>query len=404
MNLLIITSHLPYPLNSGGNQAQFHFIEYMRDKININILYNENKINSPHYLSKLQLLWPNVHFFPYNWKKGKKRNITLIKKLERKLDKFFFKENLYTDFLPFEELNSDFFNFVLKTIRVQNINLIEIDFNDYLPLIEILPDNIKTVFVQHEIQFIRNFSSLKDNTPEQKFIYENKKNLEIAYMNKFTSVITLTDIDKNKLINNQVTVPIYTSPACVSSKIVESKHTYTDRNLVFIGGKKNYPNYHGILWFLENVWNILQQRNEKITLSIIGKWDTKEQKSLSLKYKNIFFLGFVEELEEVLNNSIMIVPILIGSGMRMKIIEAANHSCPFVTTTVGVEGLQFKDQEDCFITDKAEDFANNILKLLCSEQLQQQQANNIKDIYNQKYSINILGEKRLSTLNLIANE
>ena len=71
---------------------------------------------------------------------------------------------------------------------------------------------------------------------------------------------------------------------------------------------------------------------------------------------------------------------------------------------MGVEGLQFKDQEDCFITDKAEDFANNILKLLCSEQLQQQQANNIKDIYNQKYSINILGEKRLSTLNLIANE
>ena len=100
----------------------------------------------------------------------------------------------------------------------------------------------------------------------------------------------------------------------------------------------------------------------------------------------------------------MIVPILIGSGMRMKIVEAANHSCPFVTTTIGVEGLYFKDQEECFIADTPIEFAQNILKLLSNRELQMKQAKAIKKRFEENYSIQILGQKRFSILNSIYNE
>ena len=131
---------------------------------------------------------------------------------------------------------------------------------------------------------------------------------------------------------------------------------------------------------------------------------SKRAKKISSQYTGVNFLGFVQDLNEVLNNSIMIVPILIGSGMRMKIVEAANHSCPFVTTTVGVEGLDFKNQEECFIADKPEDFANNIIKLLSDKQLQIEQAKAIKEKFEKKYSIQVLGKKRFFILNSIYHE
>lgn len=404
MNLLIITSHLPYPLNSGGNQAQFHFIEYMKNSININILYNENRINSANNQKKLQQLWPNVKFFPYNWKEKKDKYNIIIKKITKSIDKKIFKGKLQTELLPFEEFCPSLYDFVLQTITEQQIDLVEIDFNTFLPLIQILPPNVKKVFVQHEIQFVRNKLSKLHLSPSEIFIYENLKSQEIANMNRFDAIITLTDIDKGKLIDNHITVPIYSSPACVSSESIKKEHLYTNRNIVFIGGMGHYPNFHGINWFLENVWPTLIQENPNITLSIIGKWESQEQKKICSQYTGVHFLGFVDDLNKVLNNSIMIVPILIGSGMRMKIIEAANHSCPFVTTTVGVEGLKFKNHKDCFIADTAKLFADSILKLLSDPKLQSMQAANIKSIFDSEYSINILGKQRLSILKNISNE
>lgn len=404
MNLLIITSQLPYPLNSGGNQAQFHFIEYMRNNINISILYNENRINSAYNQSKLKQLWPNVEFFPYNWKKGKDKYSIIIKKAIKSIDQKVFKGKLQMKLLPFEEFCPGFFDFVLHTIKKQQIDLIEIDFNTFLPLIKILPSNVKKVFVQHEIQFVRNELSKSHLSISEKFIYESLKSEEIANMNKFNAIITLTDIDKEKLINNHITVPIYSSPACISSESIKKEHQYTNKNLVFIGGMNHYPNFHGINWFLDNVWSLLQQKNPDITLSIIGKWGKQEQKRICNRYTSIHFLGFVEDLNKVLNNSIMIVPIIIGSGMRMKIVEAANHSCPFVATTVGVEGLDFKNQEECFIADKPEEFANSIIQLLSDKELQMEQAYAIKEKFEKKYSIQVLGKKRFFILNSIYNE
>jgi glycosyltransferase involved in cell wall biosynthesis len=59
----------------------------------------------------------------------------------------------------------------------------------------------------------------------------------------------------------------------------------------------------------------------------------------------------------------MIVPLLTGSGMRMKILEAMAMSMPVITTTVGVEGIPLVDGESCLIADTPEAFAQAIKKL-----------------------------------------
>jgi glycosyltransferase involved in cell wall biosynthesis len=113
-------------------------------------------------------------------------------------------------------------------------------------------------------------------------------------------------------------------------------------------------------------------QNKNLELHIVGKgWDASVLETQN-NLDNVFFEGYVENLEDILTNSIAIVPIRIGSGMRMKIIDAINYRIPFITTSTGVEGLDFKNGKDCMIADNYDDFADAILKLAEDKRLQQQ--------------------------------
>ena len=81
-------------------------------------------------------------------------------------------------------------------------------------------------------------------------------------------------------------------------------------------------------------------------------------------YKQVEMTGFIPSISPYSSHSIMIVPILTGSGMRMKIIEAANNGIPFVTTQVGVEGLTFENGKDCYIENTHSAFAQSTLALM----------------------------------------
>ena len=59
----------------------------------------------------------------------------------------------------------------------------------------------------------------------------------------------------------------------------------------------------------------------------------------------------------------MIVPITVGSGIRMKILEACVNGVPVISTSVGAEGLPLIDGEDCLIANTPENFINSILKM-----------------------------------------
>lgn len=74
-------------------------------------------------------------------------------------------------------------------------------------------------------------------------------------------------------------------------------------------------------------------------------------------------VGYVEDLREYLNGSIVLVPIRIGSGMRMKILDAVSSMASFVTTTKGVEGIDLRHNEECLIADSATDFAAAVIRL-----------------------------------------
>lgn len=232
-----------------------------------------------------------------------------------------------------------------------------------LPLVTALPAHIKKIFVHHEIGFVvhERQIDLRESDIWTKAVFEMSKAQEVALLNLFNQVITLSPVDKDKLVSAGVSSEkIEVSYAIVKQPSVVDEGRHVRKVLSAIGPEGNYP---GLKWFLDYCWQSLLQRDAEFTLQIIGRWSDEMKNSILSSYVNIKFLGFVDDLTQAIEGTTVIVPLKIGSGIRMKILDAVSRKVPFVATTVGAEGLPFADGEDAYITDAPERFVEAIFKL-----------------------------------------
>ena len=234
-----------------------------------------------------------------------------------------------------------------------------------LPLVLYIPNNVKKIFIHHELGFIKNDLFIKQmNGNKYQWAQKHLGDImEIGLLNRYDSIVTLSQTDKNKLTKAGVQVPIYSSFAVINSINTFSIESTKYTELTFLGPENHTPNSIGLLWFLENCWHELLNINNEYKLKIIGIWKDESIRNLNKKYKNLRFVGFVQNLEEALKNTIMIVPITIGSGIRIKILEAATYGVPIVSTHVGAEGLPLSDGINCFLSDTPNEFIQSIIKL-----------------------------------------
>lgn len=135
-------------------------------------------------------------------------------------------------------------------------------------------------------------------------------------------------------------------------------------DLVFTGKMDYRPNIDGVLWFAENVWPLIQKERPQTTWAIVGQKPHPRLDPLR-KMTGITVTGWVEAVQPyLLESSIYIVPLRIGSGTRLKILEAMAAAKPVISTTIGVEGFEVEDQKNIILADDPADWVRATLELL----------------------------------------
>ena len=398
-NVLIISPYLPWPLKSGGNTGVFYLLEYISHHENVYFMTIYNKsYNTYECLNQLKEKLPKVHFLMYDYRKTQYKKYEYYRKLFRHLG---LKVNFGISKCNMSQLNLQesitpgLIDFVSTTIQEKDINIVQIDFIDLQTLVYALPNHIKKIFIHHELGWVRNEQTY-GNDIFSTFFKKCTKDNEISTLNNFDVIGTMTSIDQNKLLEAGVKKEIIVSTSAISNTTVDYQEQTFEGRLTFVGGNGHFPNFDGIKWFVGNVLPLIKTCNKNFSLEIIGNWSEIAQKEVHKICKDVKFLGFVDNLGETLHNSLMIVPINIGSGIRMKILEAANYSVPFVSTVVGVEGLDFEDNKECFICKNPKEMAEKIIKLMDDKNLFRSFSINVHKKFVEKYSIEALGQKRLS--------
>jgi len=135
------------------------------------------------------------------------------------------------------------------------------------------------------------------------------------------------------------------------------------RTMLFLGSFRHVPNQVALDWFTANVMPHVLRDEPDARLLVVGS-DPPPAHAYGDLGGNIELLGFVEDANAVIQRSaVFVCPILSGSGVRVKLLEAFASGIPVVSTRIGAEGLASKDGEFCLLADDPRDFAQKVVGL-----------------------------------------
>lgn len=186
------------------------------------------------------------------------------------------------------------------------------------------------------------------------------KSYEIDMFRKVDGIISITDEDKQEFEKLSVKCPIEVIPIGFNVDAIRpdslSKHPLS---LYHVGAMDWQPNIEGINWFLDDVWPVIEAEFPDIECHLAGRkmpHHLLKRSSGKLKIE-----GQIDSVQEfVKSKNIAVVPLLSGSGMRIKIVEALAMGKVILTTSAGAEGVPYTDGENLLIANTPEEF---VLKL-----------------------------------------
>lgn len=139
--------------------------------------------------------------------------------------------------------------------------------------------------------------------------------------------------------------------------------------MLFLGSFRHLPNRIGLEWFVRQVLPLVLERCPQARLIVAGA-EAPPQHLYEDRSCAVELLGFVEDVREPLARyAVFVCPVLSGSGVRVKLLEAFASGIPPVSTRIGAEGLARQSGDVCLLADEPLDFARKILQLFdCPEQ------------------------------------
>lgn len=142
--------------------------------------------------------------------------------------------------------------------------------------------------------------------------------------------------------------------------------------IIFTGSLNWPPNQAAVSWFLQHCWERIRQQRPDASLAVIGKLLTDDLRRAWERYRNVQVIGFVPDIREhILAAEVSIAPMVSGSGIKNKVLEAWALGQAVVATPLAARGLQCEHETNILIAETPGDYSAQVLRLLNDGALQQ---------------------------------
>lgn len=251
----------------------------------------------------------------------------------------------------------------------------------YLNLIRKLSDAV-VVLRAHNVEH-RIWSDLAGQTPSLsrrtylRLLASQLERFEIAHLNAFDAVLAITEEDAEAFRGFGCTAPIHVSPFGLGDRAFSAPTSLpAGANCAFHLGAMDWePNLRGVRWLIEEVWPHVVAALPDAKLLLAGRGFPSDFEIPS--DLGIAILGEIDDARELFHrDAVMLIPLLSGSGMRIKAVEGAAAGRPIVSTTIGVEGLT--PAPPFAVTDDPKIFAQHIVEAMTNLNWAQQLAEDSK--------------------------
>lgn len=296
-----------------------------------------------------------------------------------------------------------FTNKLIELLKSNSFDIVHIEslkMGGYLKTIR-ENSNAKVVMRSHNIEF-RIWQRMAEATKGLmkmgylKILVNRIRKQEIGTLNDFDALVPITEVDGDFFIQEGCTKPVFPTPTGLELDKLKPNSSKIEPNSLFhIGALDWMPNLEALSWFMKNSWPIIHENFPEVKFYIAGRNMPDEIK----KYKSdsVIIAGEVENAIEFMNSKqIMIVPLLSGSGMRIKIVEGMAMGKIIISTTIGAEGIGCKNLNNIMIADTALEFAEIVGKVINDENFAAQISRKAMEYVRENFDNQVISKKLIS--------
>jgi glycosyltransferase involved in cell wall biosynthesis len=385
MKVLHLHPYIPAPPDFGGAIRIYHILKHLTENHDVTVAGFGNRGDMEALLEAFPALKGKTHYVTHPWR--------------RKLKKLIQFYSLFTDksyWLNMSNTNRMQRN-LEDLLSTHDFDLIQAEFPP-MGAFNLKSDAIK-ILDAHNVEYdnFRRMSKLEGKALRRFFYTKEFKKFykeEIEICRKQDAVFTTSDRDRQIFEEDLPEVPKYVIPNGVDMDFFHPAAPDTKpepHSLVFVGTMGYVPNFDGIKYFLNDILPLIRKQIPDIKLYIVGKnapAEIQEQAG-----DNVVITGFVDDVRPyVWKSSVYVVPLRMGGGTRLKVLEALAMKKPMVTTQIGCEGIDVTHGESALIANEPEAFSEAVIRLLKDKKLRQQIMDYGYELVGSKYSWDVIGE------------
>lgn len=392
MKILLLCNKAPYPPNDGSSIAIYSMAEGLREagaKITVWALntkkhFKDDKIVPEH----IKHHWNYFTFFADT-------TPTIFGALK---NLFFSHQSYFSERFFIHDFNQK----LVEKITQEQFDVIQLEglfMGNYLPTLRKY-SKAPVSYRAHNVEF-KIWERLMQNSrnPFKKFYLgiqiRRLKKFEKKVLENVDLLIPITDSDEIKIRHifnfNNPSIPIPTGLWNEQFKLLPVKND--PFTLFFFGAMDWMPNVEAARWLAEDIFPEIRKKIPGAVCILAGRFMPKTLKKL----KNSDGLVVMEEVKNnpdfYENGTIMTVPLLSGSGLKIKMLEGMAWGKCIVTTSIGAEGIHGINGKHYFIADRKEDFIKVILHLYANPELVAKVGANARKFVTEHYDMKILGKR-----------
>lgn len=256
-------------------------------------------------------------------------------------------------------------------LRESTFDIIQFEGLFVVPYLEVVKNNsaAKLIYRAHNIVFDvwERLAASEKFRPRRKylqFLARRLKVYETEQINRFHQIFAISEPDRQSILHFGCETSLDVFPVALDFEKYNTDLKKTSFPTLFHLGAMDWrPNKEGLEWFIDEIWPDIEKLNSELRFYIAGK--SMPQHFYDYDSDNLVVEGEVFDAVEFMNSkAIMIVPLLSGSGMRVKIIEGMAMKKCVIATTYAAEGLNCENGKDILIADTADEFYRCILQCI----------------------------------------
>jgi sugar transferase (PEP-CTERM/EpsH1 system associated) len=257
-------------------------------------------------------------------------------------------------------------------VQVESVHLAE-----YLPILRAAKSKPKIICDWHNVEseLMQRYSEQASSLPRRFYAQITAKrmaDMEKRIMRDFDAHVTVSERDQEQLKVWAPDMPMYVIENGVNVEYYSPKEGQDEVRrfrVVFIGSMDYHANTEAVTRFADSIWPRIHEKFPDLVFTIVGRNPTPEVEALNDK-PGIEVTGRVRDVRPYCREALAsVVPLRIGGGSRLKILEAMAADLPIVSTQLGAEGIDARHGENILIADSDDDFTKSLL-LLCENEPQ----------------------------------